>query len=264
MEGRCHLLRRRATWLDSDGDGDGDLAGLTRRLDYLSALGISTLWMMPFYPSPLGDDGYDITDYYSSGCRVSGFDSLPFMIETVGTGAREQPVSYLRSQVEFMERRRGDAIFLGEANVSPQEQERYFAFDDGDGVQMLFDFRTCAARWLAHARGHAGPLVNSLNQRPRIPEHAQFANFVCHHDELSLGMLSDAERGEVFGAFAPEPGHRVYGRGGGTHRSGSRSARSRAIAARAVGSVSRSHPKSSLVSRSSSPGPALTTVARRV
>ena len=54
-----------ATWLDSDGDGTGDLAGLTRRLDYLWGLGVTTLWMMPFYPSPLGDDGYDITDYYA-------------------------------------------------------------------------------------------------------------------------------------------------------------------------------------------------------
>ncbi|HLN70555.1 MAG TPA: alpha-amylase family glycosyl hydrolase [Streptosporangiaceae bacterium] len=43
-----------ATWLDSDGDGIGDLAGLTRRLDYLWGLGVNTLWLMPFYPSPLG------------------------------------------------------------------------------------------------------------------------------------------------------------------------------------------------------------------
>jgi glycosidase len=45
-----------ATWVDSDGDGVGDLAGLTQWLDYLSGLGVTTLWMMPFYPSPLGDD----------------------------------------------------------------------------------------------------------------------------------------------------------------------------------------------------------------
>ena len=229
-----------ATWLDSDGDGIGDLAGLTRRLDYLWGLGINTLWMMPFYPSPLGDDGYDITDYYAVDSRfgtlgdfvemirtadnlgirvlvdlvmshtsnqhpwfqrsrhdrdsryrdyyrwsdtkqgeprevafpgeqtstwtyddvagqwymhryydfmpdlnitdpdvldemhkvlglwlelgISGFrvDSLPFMIETIGTNAKDQPVTYLRSLVEFLERRRGDAIFLGEANVSPR------------------------------------------------------------------------------------------------------------------------------------------------
>jgi maltose alpha-D-glucosyltransferase/alpha-amylase len=146
---------------------------------------------------------------------ISGFrvDSLPFMIETIGTSAKDQPITYLRSLVEFLERRRGDAIFLGEANVSPQEQQRYFAVDDGDGVQMLFDFRTCAAQWLAHARGRAQPLVDALNSRPRHPPQAQFANFCRHHDELNLGLLSDSEREEVFAAFAPEVEHRVYGRG---------------------------------------------------
>jgi maltose alpha-D-glucosyltransferase / alpha-amylase len=59
-----------ATWADSDGDGVGDLAGLTRRPDYLSGLGVTTLWLMPFYPSPLGDDGYDITDYYAVDSRL--------------------------------------------------------------------------------------------------------------------------------------------------------------------------------------------------
>ena len=56
------------------------------------------------------------------------------MIETIGTPARDKPVSYLQSLVEFLQRRRGDAILLGEANVSPEEQERYFAVDDGDGA----------------------------------------------------------------------------------------------------------------------------------
>ncbi len=322
-----------ATWLDSDGDGVGDLAGVNRRLDYLAGLGVTTLWMMPFYPSPMGDDGYDITNYYAVDPRfgtlgnfvemirtasnlgirvlvdlvlshtsnqhpwfqqarrdrnsryrdyyrwsdepqkeprqvafpgeqhstwtydeaagqwymhryfdfmpdlnitepnvrdemdkvlgfwlelgVSGFrvDSLQFMIETIGTPARDKPVSYLQSLVEFMQRRRGDAIFLGEANVSGQEQQRYFAIDDGDGVQMLFDFRTCAAQWLAHARGRAAPIIEALNERPAIPVHAQYANFCRHHDELNIGMLSDSERAEVFAAFAPEPAHREYGRG---------------------------------------------------
>jgi maltose alpha-D-glucosyltransferase/alpha-amylase len=135
------------------------------------------------------------------------------MIETIGTNAKDQPITYLRSLVEFLERRRGDAIFLGEANVSPEEQQRYFAMDGGDGVQMLFDFRTCAAQWLAHARGSAAPLIDALNSRPRHPAQAQFANFCRHHDELNLGMLSDSEREEIFAAFAPEPRHRLYGRG---------------------------------------------------
>jgi len=50
---------------DSDGDGVGDLRGLIDKLDYLQELGVTTLWLLPFYPSPLRDDGYDISDYRS-------------------------------------------------------------------------------------------------------------------------------------------------------------------------------------------------------
>ena len=48
---------------DSDGDGIGDFKGLTSRLDYLEDLGVTALWLLPFYPSPLKDDGYDIARY---------------------------------------------------------------------------------------------------------------------------------------------------------------------------------------------------------
>jgi maltose alpha-D-glucosyltransferase/alpha-amylase len=48
---------------DSNGDGIGDFSGLTQRLDYLADLGITAIWLLPFYPSPLRDDGYDIADY---------------------------------------------------------------------------------------------------------------------------------------------------------------------------------------------------------
>ena len=51
------------SFADSDGDGIGDFNGLTERLDYLSDLGVTAIWMLPFYPSPLRDDGYDIADY---------------------------------------------------------------------------------------------------------------------------------------------------------------------------------------------------------
>ncbi|MCU0839389.1 MAG: maltose alpha-D-glucosyltransferase, partial [Rhodospirillales bacterium] len=51
---------------DTDGDGNGDFRGLTQKLDYLSHLGVTAVWLLPFYPSPLRDDGYDIADY----CRV--------------------------------------------------------------------------------------------------------------------------------------------------------------------------------------------------
>ncbi|MGD8683170.1 MAG: alpha-amylase family glycosyl hydrolase, partial [Chloroflexota bacterium] len=48
---------------DSTGSGIGDFRGLTSRLDYLADLGVTALWLLPFYPSPLRDDGYDIADY---------------------------------------------------------------------------------------------------------------------------------------------------------------------------------------------------------
>src|SRR5436190_434836 len=50
---------------DSDGDGVGDFPGLTQKLPYLEDLGFTCLWLLPFYPSPLRDDGYDIADYTS-------------------------------------------------------------------------------------------------------------------------------------------------------------------------------------------------------
>jgi trehalose synthase len=58
------------TFLDWDGDGTGDLAGLTERIDYLAGLGVSVLWLMPFQPSPDRDDGYDIADHYAVDPRL--------------------------------------------------------------------------------------------------------------------------------------------------------------------------------------------------
>lgn len=52
------------TFQDGNGDGVGDFAGLAQRLDYLAGLGVTCIWLMPFYPSPNHDDGYDVTDYY--------------------------------------------------------------------------------------------------------------------------------------------------------------------------------------------------------
>jgi len=52
-----------ATFQDSDGDGFGDLRGITSRLDYLAALGVDYIWISPFFPSPQADAGYDVSDY---------------------------------------------------------------------------------------------------------------------------------------------------------------------------------------------------------
>jgi maltose alpha-D-glucosyltransferase / alpha-amylase len=51
-------------YVDSNGDGIGDFGGLTRRLDYLAGMGITCVWLQPFYPSPNRDNGYDVSEYY--------------------------------------------------------------------------------------------------------------------------------------------------------------------------------------------------------
>jgi len=52
-------------FFDSNNDGIGDFAGLTAKLDYIQDLGVNTIWVLPFYPSPMRDDGYDISDYHN-------------------------------------------------------------------------------------------------------------------------------------------------------------------------------------------------------
>jgi maltose alpha-D-glucosyltransferase/alpha-amylase len=51
------------SFFDSNNDGIGDFAGLISKLDYIADLGVNTIWLQPFYPSPRKDDGYDIADY---------------------------------------------------------------------------------------------------------------------------------------------------------------------------------------------------------
>lgn len=64
------------TFFDDDGDGTGDFAGLTQRVDYLAALGVTCIWLMPFYPSPDRDDGYDVTDFFTVDPRLGTMGDL--------------------------------------------------------------------------------------------------------------------------------------------------------------------------------------------
>ncbi|MFP5282251.1 MAG: alpha-amylase family protein, partial [Actinomycetes bacterium] len=326
------------TFLDWNDDGIGDFPGLAQRLDYLSDLGVTCLWLMPFYPTPDRDDGYDIVDFSGvdsrlgtvgdlvevirtardRGMRViadlvvnhtsdqhpwfqaarssrdspyrdyyvwadeppadaqaepafpdqetivwtydkqagqyylhrfykhqpdlnvsnprvrdeiakiigywlqlglSGFrvDAVPFFIETLGVRDTPErapdPHLYLRELRAFLSRRTGDAILLGEVNVSHEEQLTFFGGADGDELHMQFDFLGMQALYLSLARRDAGPLIASLQDRPRPSANVQWASFVRNHDELTLDKLTEDERQEVFAAFGPEPEMQVYGRG---------------------------------------------------
>jgi trehalose synthase len=77
------------TFSDGNGDGHGDFRGLTRRIDYLARLGVTCLWLMPFYPSPDRDDGYDITDFYGVDPRLgTAGDFVEFMRTARDRGIR--------------------------------------------------------------------------------------------------------------------------------------------------------------------------------
>jgi trehalose synthase len=326
------------TYLDWNDDGRGDFTGLAQRLDYLSSLGVTCLWLMPFYPSPDRDDGYDIVDFYGvdprlgspgdlvevirtardRGMRViadlvvnhtsdkhpwftaaradrnsmyrdfyvwsdappkeaqaeptfpdqeksvwtfdekagqyylhrfykhqpdlnvanplvrdeiakimgywvqlglSGFrvDAVPFFLETMGVPdgkeALPDPHEYLRDLRSILNRRVGDAILLGEVNLSHKDQLLFFGGPEGDELHMQFDFIGMQRLYLSLARGDFAPLVDALQKRPQPQPESQWANFVRNHDELTLDKLSDTERQEVFAAFGPEPEMQIYGRG---------------------------------------------------
>jgi maltose alpha-D-glucosyltransferase/alpha-amylase len=324
------------TFFDGDGDGCGDFNGLTQRIDYLADLGVTCLWLMPFYPSPSRDDGYDIIDYYGVDPRLgtlgdfvefmrtardrglkviadlvvnhtsrehpwfqaaradrnspyhefyvwrdeppedapkdlvfpdqedsnwewdrkarryflhrfykhqpdlnivhpgvrqeiariaglwlqlglAGFrvDAVPFLLETTGveTAPDLDPHKFLRDLRAFLGRRCGDAILLGEVNLEPEEQRRFFGDEDGDELHMCLNFNVNQAMALALVRHDAAPLIDAMRALVPIPQDAQFGNFVRNHDEWSLDKLSDAEREEVFAAFGPDPDMQLFGRG---------------------------------------------------
>jgi trehalose synthase len=70
------------TFLDWDDDGTGDIAGLAQRIDHLAELGVTCLWLMPFYPTPDRDDGYDITDFYGVDPRLGNHGDFVELVRT--------------------------------------------------------------------------------------------------------------------------------------------------------------------------------------
>lgn len=77
------------TFQDSDGEGIGDFRGLSERLDYLSGLGVTCIWLLPFYPTPNRDNGYDVMDYYAVDSRLGSLgDFVECMVRAKERGIR--------------------------------------------------------------------------------------------------------------------------------------------------------------------------------
>ena len=146
---------------------------------------------------------------------VSGFrvDALPFVITTkkAGSTAFGDHPEYLMDLRQVLSWNRGDAVFMAEANLPPEQVPMYFG--DGNRVHVIFNFYVNQHLWLALAREEAQPIIDAYRALPKIPDFCQWTNFLRTHDELDLGRLSDEERAEVFAAFGPEKNMQLYNRG---------------------------------------------------
>ena len=133
---------------DSNGDGIGDFRGLTGKLDYLKELGVTALWILPFFPSPLRDDGYDISDYMSVNPIYGTLDDFKeFMAAAHQRDIRviiELIVNHTSDQHPWFQRARM-------APAGSPERDFYVWSEDTDkykGTRIIFqDFETSNWTW---------------------------------------------------------------------------------------------------------------------
>ncbi|TLD72521.1 maltose alpha-D-glucosyltransferase [Phragmitibacter flavus] len=133
---------------DSNGDGVGDIRGLIQRLDYLADLGITAIWILPFYPSPLRDDGYDISDYYSVNPSYGTIEDIRELLdESHRRGMKvitELIVNHTSDQCEWFQRAR-------RAPVGSPERDFYVWTDNPKKykeARIIFqDFETSNWTW---------------------------------------------------------------------------------------------------------------------
>ncbi|MEP7014959.1 MAG: maltose alpha-D-glucosyltransferase [Verrucomicrobiota bacterium] len=136
------------TFHDSDGDGMGDFRGLIAKLDYLQELGVTAIWLLPFYPSPLRDDGYDIADYLDVNPKYGSLDDFrAFLSAAHGRGLRvitELVINHTSDQNPWFQKSR-------RAPPGSPEREFYVWSDTPEKYQdarIIFkDFETSNWTW---------------------------------------------------------------------------------------------------------------------
>lgn len=139
---------RIGAFLDSTGNGFGDFAGLTQKLDYLRDLGVTVLWLLPFYPSPFKDDGYDISDYLSIHPPYGDLqDFRTFLKEAHERGLRvvtELVLNHTSDQHPWFQRAR--------RSPAGSSHRDYYVWSDSDDrykdARIIFkDFETSNWQW---------------------------------------------------------------------------------------------------------------------
>jgi maltose alpha-D-glucosyltransferase/alpha-amylase len=319
------------SFFDSDNDGIGDFNGLIDKLDYIAELGVTAIWMLPFYPSPRRDDGYDIADYrgvhpdYGSlgdvrrfieaaharnirviaelvinhtsdqhpwfqrarrapagsperdfyvwsddddkyaGTRVifidteksnwtwdeearayfwhrfyshqpdlnfdnpavleevlsvmrfwidMGIDGLrldavPYLVEREGTNNENLAETHdiLKRIRAELDRHAPGRMLLAEANQWPEDAQQYFG--DADECHMSFHFPLMPRMYMSIAREDRFPITDIMRQTPAIPANCQWAIFLRNHDELTLEMVTSAERDYLWHTYASDRRARI-------------------------------------------------------
>jgi maltose alpha-D-glucosyltransferase / alpha-amylase len=316
---------------DSAGDGIGDFKGLTSKLDYLKDLGVTAIWLLPFFPSPLKDDGYDISGYFDihplygvlndfkdllreahergikviielvmnhtsnqhpwfkksrlaepgsdwrnvyvwsntpdkykdariifrdfessnwtwddvakayywhrfyyhqpdlnydnpltqemmfevvsfwmkMGVDAMRIDAVPYLYEREGTNCENLPETH-----EFLKKLRGfvdsnfqNRMLLAEANQWPTDAASYFG--NGDECNLAFHFPLMPRMFMAIQMEDRFPIIDILDQTPKIPDNCQWALFLRNHDELTLEMVTDEERDYMYRVYARDKESRI-------------------------------------------------------
>ena len=160
-------------FLDSDGDGCGDFVGLIDRIDYLAGIGVSCLWLMPFYPSRQLDDGYDITDFYGIDERLGTAGDFVELIRTASDrGIRviaDLVVNHTSDQHPWFEMARDRDSpyhdFYVWAGEKPEEKPGDVVFPDQEKSNWQWDAK--ARQWYLHRFYSHQPDLNVANPAVR-------------------------------------------------------------------------------------------------
>ncbi|NEI34895.1 maltose alpha-D-glucosyltransferase [Rhizobium leguminosarum] len=319
------------SFYDANGDGVGDFAGLHQKLDHIAALGVNAIWLLPFFPSPRRDDGYDIADYGSVSADygtvedfrafvdaahqrnirviielvinhtsdqhpwfqrarqapagsperdfyvwsdtdqkfpetriifidteksnwtwdavagayywhrfyshqpdlnfdsplvmeellrvmrfwletgIDGFrlDAIPYLVEREATINENLPETHaiLKRIRAALDATHPGVMLLAEANQWPEDTREYFG--EGDECHMAFHFPLMPRMYMAIAKEDRFPITDILRQTPEIPDNCQWAIFLRNHDELTLEMVTDAERDYLWETYASDKRARI-------------------------------------------------------
>lgn len=139
---------------------------------------------------------------------IDGFraDAIPYLFEEEGTNCENLPGThdFLRDLRAMVDEEYPGRVIIAEANQMPDEVVEYFGSDEEPECHMAFHFPIMPRLFYALRDQKAAPIIETMNETPAIPRGAQWGTFLRNHDELTLEMVSPAEREAMLGWYAPD------------------------------------------------------------